>query len=803
MRRLLSLFAFALAASVPASAQYCTGSCQTTPSCTQGQTTSVSGTVFAPNGIDPLPNVTVYIAGDTVGPLQAGVSCPVPGAIPAGSPVAGTTTATDGTFTITGVPINPAGQPQALVMVSGKWRRIIPIDLSAGSCTNTAADPTMTRFPRTQAEGDIPKIAIATGNADPVECVLYKVMGNNSTEFTNPGGTGRINFFLAEGSKTQTGSYIGAVGATPSASTLMSDPNVLGTYDVVMLPCEGGDNTTIRQASETSGSELTNLKNFANVGGRIYASHYSYDWFNESQTFPNVVNWTKPSATLANGNATVNTKFGDGATLAAWLALPSVGASTTTGQIALQTLRQDFSSVNAPTQSWMTLNSNSATMQFTFDTPVGQTVGQCGRVLFNEYHVETTVASSNQQQFPNVCGSTTTMTPQEKLLEYMLFNLTSNGGDPTMTPTSADFGQQPIGFTSSPQIFTWTNNSIFNSAVTSVSITNTSTTSGTGTDFVVVSNNCSSVAPKASCQIGVAFAPSVLGARAGTLNVGGGGKTLTATLTGTGVPALVVSTTSMTFPSVDITASSTQSFLLTNSATGPVPVPALIVSGDFTAAGAGCGSSLAAGASCAINVTFTPTTYGPRTGSLSFNSTYTSSVIALTGNGVDFTVALSPTSGTVIAGRGITTSLQPRPLGGYASTVSLSCSTTAPGVTCSLGSASGVPSASASVTVNIQTTSQYTVVGYGSLGGRGLLILLAGGSVWLLRRRLRGSQALLKAGLAILLLTASGFVLTGCGNLSPAQNSNYTPPGTYTITVTATDGTLTRSTPYSLTVTKQ
>ena len=89
-----------MSVSAPAFAQYCTGSCQITPSCTQGTTTSVSGTVFAPNGIDPLPNVTVYIAGDTVGPLQAGVTCPVPGAIPTGSPVAGTLTAPDGTFTI-------------------------------------------------------------------------------------------------------------------------------------------------------------------------------------------------------------------------------------------------------------------------------------------------------------------------------------------------------------------------------------------------------------------------------------------------------------------------------------------------------------------------------------------------------------------------------------------------------------------------------------------------------------------------------------------------------------------------------
>ena len=43
-----------------AAAQTCIGSaCQVT--CPGNATTSVSGVVYAPNGTDPLPNVTVYI----------------------------------------------------------------------------------------------------------------------------------------------------------------------------------------------------------------------------------------------------------------------------------------------------------------------------------------------------------------------------------------------------------------------------------------------------------------------------------------------------------------------------------------------------------------------------------------------------------------------------------------------------------------------------------------------------------------------------------------------------------------------
>ena len=157
----------------------------------------------------------------------------------------------------------------------------------------------------------------------------------------------------------------------------------------------------------------------------------------------------------------------------------------------------------------------------------------------------------------------------------------------------------------------------------------------------------------------------------------------------------------------------------------------------------------------------------------------------------------------MIAGRSISTNLLPTPIAGFAAPVSLSCTTTTPGATCTFSSPRVVPAAGASVTVTIGTTSQYTVIGYGGLGGRGLLLLVAGGSVYLFRRRLRASQALLKTGLAVLLVGATSLALTGCGDLAPQQNNNYTGPGSYTFTISATDGILTHSTTYTLAVTQK
>jgi len=101
----------------------------------------------------------------------------------------------------------------------------------------------------------------------------------------------------------------------------------------------------------------------------------------------------------------------------------------------------------------------------------------------------------------------------------------------------------------------------------------------------------------------------------------------------------------------------------------------------------------------------------------------------------------------------------------------------------------------------MNTTSQYTVVGYGGLGGRGCLWLIAVATSWLLwlaRRR-----AGIRAGTLVLMLAlaaAVGLSISGCSSKLPAQNAVYTGPGSYVVTVKATDGFLVHSATYSLTV---
>src|SRR5580698_3986792 len=85
------------------------------------QTTTISGTVFAPNGADYLPNVLVYITTGTVAAITTGATCDQV-SVPSNA-VVSTYTAINGTFTLSGVPENTT---YTLVIQAGKWRRQFP-----------------------------------------------------------------------------------------------------------------------------------------------------------------------------------------------------------------------------------------------------------------------------------------------------------------------------------------------------------------------------------------------------------------------------------------------------------------------------------------------------------------------------------------------------------------------------------------------------------------------------------------------------------------------------------------------------
>jgi hypothetical protein len=450
------------------------------------QTTSIMGNVYDPRTTAkslPLPNVLVYATTNPVAPLPSGVQCLTSNNSTPTGVVAYTFSAVDGSFELDNIPVNGT---YTVVIQAGKWRRQFTETVGAGPVTGLAL-----HMPADHTQGDIPMIAIATGSVDALECVLLQ-MGIAPTEFTDDNGTvnagGHIHLYKGS---SATGAEIN--GSTPSQSTLMTSSSLMNQYDMVMFPCQGNPNG---QATATG---ATNLLNFANAGGRVFATHFSYAWLDPASPyaslFPPVANWDLQQASPPDGTATVNTGFTDGAIMSQWL--QNAGASTTAGQIQISTLRHDFNGVIPPTQSWLTLNSGGTTadphptMQFTFNTPVAAAADQqCGRVVFNEYHVFN--ASTANAVFPSECPSSASMSAQAEMLEFALFDL-SSFVTPVVVPTlSISFNPSPFvvkgGDTADPITINVTNTSsntqVFSSTVLTLTlppgITATSLTDPTG-----------------------------------------------------------------------------------------------------------------------------------------------------------------------------------------------------------------------------------------------------------------------------------------------------------------------------------
>jgi hypothetical protein len=118
---------------------------------------------------------------------------------------------------------------------------------------------------------------------------------------------------------------------------------------------------------------------------------------------------------------------------------------------------------------------------------------------------------------------------------------------------------------------------------------------------------------------------------------------------GTTGPSIAANTASLSFGNQTVsTSSGSQSVTVSNSGNGAATISSITTTGDFGQTST-CGTSLAAGSSCTVNVTFTPTATGARTGTLSIasNAPGSPATVALTGTGVSTNTDLAlnqPTS---------------------------------------------------------------------------------------------------------------------------------------------------------------
>ena len=215
--------------------------------------------------------------------------------------------------------------------------------------------------------------------------------------------------------------------------------------------------------------------------------------------------------------------------------------------------------------------------------------------------------------------------------------LSGTGTAAELSPTSVSFGTLAVGLTSSVKTVT-----LKNVGTTAITITSIAVTGAEAGDFPRTATSCgSSLAAAASCTVSVTFKPTTTGARSANLTFtdNASGSPQQVSLSGTGTTA-EITPTSVSFGSVTVgTTSAAKTVTLKNVSTTAITITSIAVTGaeagDFPKTATSCGSSLAAGASCTMSVTFKPTTTGARSANLTFtdNASGSPQQVSLSGTG--------------------------------------------------------------------------------------------------------------------------------------------------------------------------
>jgi hypothetical protein len=219
-------------------------------------------------------------------------------------------------------------------------------------------------------------------------------------------------------------------------------------YDIVLLSCEGQETQNMNQAA---------LEEYTAAGGRVFGSHFHYAWFDTGPFgADDLATWTDGgnpiySTSLTDPldiDAVIDEKLRDGGVfpkgqaLAQWLGV--VGALEPSGDLLIAQAKHnaDVGAANVHSQAWIYADTDTsnpgATQYFSFDTPVdaglddGGEPAYCGRVVYSDLHVGGTDLSipqdyggiGNGGTVPTGCAMRD-LSPQEKALEFMLFDLSS------------------------------------------------------------------------------------------------------------------------------------------------------------------------------------------------------------------------------------------------------------------------------------------------------------------------------------------------------------------------------------------
>ncbi len=373
-----------------------------------GTGTELTGTVLSPNGQDPIFGAVVYVTPSEPAAISAGVGCDTC-SIPSDA-IGFTTTGADGQFSIAHA--YDQGGPVNLVIQKGRFRRIVRLNTSG--CAPVALTSAQTTLPGASGtDVSFPRILVANMVFDDIGAVLTRI--------------GITEFDRMDGCRSATSST--AIAACPLGQ-LLADPVRLAQYNMVLLPC--GSLGGFHQWENLPAGITTALQAFLQAGGRLYASDLSYGViqrpFPTAFTFaggttlsqggndpadvgvggsraaprsfegiidnPDLLTWMRGRGALLPNDHVFLTEF-----INPWGAVDTAGPNATTWVHAVVPLRAASGAILPDADHPLTVEA-----QYRGTGGMG-----CGRVVFTSYHTTST--------------TTGPLTPQERVLEWLLFEL--------------------------------------------------------------------------------------------------------------------------------------------------------------------------------------------------------------------------------------------------------------------------------------------------------------------------------------------------------------------------------------------
>ncbi len=507
--------------------------------------------------------------------------------------------------------------------------------------------------------------------------IVPSIVGTNPGDFALSTGANACGLTLAAGSSCSIYVTFTPASAASFSATLSVADSATGSPQTVSLSGTGTSSASSFTISVSPGSESLAL----GYSGSVVVTTTAAGSFNSvvalsvSNLPSGVMSGFTPASIAAPGSGTAN--FNLYATTSATPGTYSVTITGTGGGVTKSTTL----TLTLPGTGTTSL---SPALSFP-NTPAGTTSSALSAKLSNTgtaalSNIVPSIVGINPGDFAlttgaNACGSTlaagsscsiyVTFTPASAASFSATLSVADNAtGSPqtvslsgTGTAPAASLGpalsfpNTPAGTTSSALAATLSNTgtATLNNIVPSITGTNPS-------DFALSTgaNACgSTLAAGSSCSIYVTFTPASAASFSATLSVAdnAAGSPQSVSLSGTGTAPAASLGPALSFPNTPAgTTSSALAATLSNTGTATLNniVPSIVGTnpGDFalsTGANA-CGSTLAAGSSCSIYVTFTPASAASFSATLSVadNATGSPQTVSLSGTGTAPIVSLSP-----------------------------------------------------------------------------------------------------------------------------------------------------------------